>query len=229
MCSRFSVIEANQVTDLSVRWQHFEYTAVTSPSMRHLLRLENAMIFSLAWSDYRRGLDWRSDILIIYNTWLRVTITVLRIFAFYKLQYSSLHDSLYVFTRRWLVMAPNSVDSSASTLAFLSADNCLTANPWRQFSTIPTQVASPYIALSRITYKTPPQQFCSMASHIIALETCLLSLWNVIILPLPGNGWLLLLKLYCHHVIINILCQMYIVTNCYLYHQYHKGLRSTGF
>jgi hypothetical protein len=228
--SRFSVIAANQVTDLAVRWQHFEYTAVTSPSMRHLLRLGNAMILSLSWSDYRRSLDWRLDILIIYNTWLRVSTTVLRIFAFYKLLYSNLHDILYVFTSRWLVMVPNRVDSSASALALFLADDCLNTNPWRQLSTILTPVAYPYIALSRIIYKTPLQQLCAMASHIFALETCLLSLWNVITLPLPGNGWLLLLKLYCHHFIINTRCQMYIVTNCYLLcHQYHEGLKSAGF
>jgi hypothetical protein len=30
-------------------------------------------------------------------------------------------------------------------------------------------MVSPYASLSRITYKTPPQQFCIMASHILCI------------------------------------------------------------
>jgi hypothetical protein len=57
-----------------------------------------------------------------------------KIYIHYKSLYCSTYKVFYVFTSHCLVMIPNNVDSSASILISLLADDCPTTNSWWQLT-----------------------------------------------------------------------------------------------
>jgi hypothetical protein len=69
-------------------------------------------------NDYRRGLDWRSDLSTTFNTYLVSTFNYNAIADFHTLQIIIAHAHVFlvscVFISRSLVMASNSGDSSTA-------------------------------------------------------------------------------------------------------------------
>jgi hypothetical protein len=83
----------------------------------------------MCMGDYKRGLDWWLDLFTTYRSWLQVTTELSLIDTFYNSLKQALRISVFcVFTNRCLVMASNTVASSASVFTSLLAADSLPTN-----------------------------------------------------------------------------------------------------
>jgi hypothetical protein len=143
----------------------------------HKPKLINLNYIVTCSSDYKRGLDWRLDLLTTCNTQLVIPLNHSAIVDFHILQITTAHAKSFeccVFTSRSLVTASNNEDSSASALTLLLSGEF----PTTAVNSKPVPLWTPWHGPSR---KHHFQQF--LYYYTLTRRGNLFVSWS-----LPGNG-----------------------------------------